>query len=128
MAFIEWLWRFDFIFNSYIVLNLVAIIMSGFLATGPMLHQAWEMVRDEDGIRICNRSVAGSEFREFRAEMIVEPSIVEQVLNVIRDIESCDELMPDCYGPEMLQETVDHYAGRQSSQNTSKSSDELRNK
>lgn len=52
----------------------LAICTLLFLATG-LAAEPWKLVRNEGGVRVYNRTVAGSEIPELRAEMVVRSSL-----------------------------------------------------
>ncbi len=72
-------------------------------------QQVWEKMKDEDGIKIYTREVAGSDFKEFRGEVHVECLAIQNILDVIMDTEVYDSLFPDCYNPKVLKTTGDTY-------------------
>lgn len=81
---------------------MVKLILMGLLFAGTMSQQAWEKMKDEDGIKIYTREVAGSDFKEFRGEVYVECMNLQNILDIIMNVEEYDHIIPDCYNPKVL--------------------------
>lgn len=61
----------------------------------------WKKSLDKDGITVFTRSLKSSKFKEFKAQAQIQGS-VEQFKEIILDVSSYHEWMPDCKSAEVL--------------------------
>ena len=81
----------------------VAVFLSLFCAAG--LHAGdgpWEKVKEAEGITVYARPVEGSDFKEFRAECLIEAPM-EAVNNVLMDVPRLTEWMPSVIVAEVIE-------------------------
>lgn len=86
---------------------MITLIILSLFYTGLMSQQAWEMMRDEDGIRIFIRDVADSDFKEFRGEITIICEAMQNILEAITDVGEYEKLFPDCYNPKTIRRIGD---------------------
>jgi hypothetical protein len=84
---------------------LLAFITSASLATVAMSSASraedWSLEKQEDGITVYTRSVAGSDIKEFKGNGIVEADL-ESVLAVLRDSDRYQDWFPECPESKLL--------------------------
>lgn len=64
---------------------------------------SWELVKEKDGIQVFGRDHEKSDYREFRAETVIEAEL-NQLLGVMNDTPACSEWMYKCVAPKLLAE------------------------
>ncbi|MEX1666371.1 START domain-containing protein [Zhongshania arctica] len=83
------------------LLMLLAILLfpiAGLAETGE-----WQLAKEQDGIRVYTRDIAGSGYREFKGEMMVDANI-NQLLGLLDDTQACPQWMHNCIAPLLLSE------------------------
>ena len=60
------------------IINIVAILVFS--------TPQWDLIKDKDGIKIYTRTIDGSDFKEYKAEMVIKNSSVNDILNIIFEI------------------------------------------
>lgn len=63
----------------------------------------WQLAEERDGIRVYTRDIAGSGYREFKGEMVVDANI-NQLLGLLDDTQACPQWMHNCVAPLLLGE------------------------
>jgi len=73
------------------------------MCTSPIARadESWTLAKDADGIKVYTRSVANSRLREFKGEVVLATN-AEQVVNVLKDVNSYRKWMPDVVTSELL--------------------------
>jgi hypothetical protein len=64
----------------------------------------WKLRREESGVKIFTRNVAGSPFEEFRATVTINSTTLTRVLDVITDVKNYPKNFPNCSGAEVLEQ------------------------
>jgi hypothetical protein len=64
----------------------------------------WDLKKKSSGIEIYTRSIAGSDFDEFKGVTVISDVTLTEVLNIILDVEDYDALYPDCMNPKILKQ------------------------
>lgn len=80
------------------------------LITTSSSQQSWEIKKDDEGIQIYTRKVPGSDFKEFRGEVIMENTTMNNIQEAILDVDGYESLFPDCYDPRILKQTDNSYS------------------
>lgn len=62
----------------------------------------WKLRREESGVQVYTRNVAGSPFEEFRAVVTISSTTLTGVLDVIMDVKKYPVNFPNCGGSEVL--------------------------
>lgn len=70
--------------------------------------QQWELKKDEDGVTVSVRDVAGSKIKEFKAEMVVKTS-VEQLLNRIKNVNDYLSWVSGCETTKIVETYDDNH-------------------
>lgn len=63
----------------------------------------WELVKDEDGIKVYLRTVPGSKIKEFKGVTNINSSL-DSILAVLDDTEACPKWIHNCKDPAKLSE------------------------
>ncbi|MCX6221384.1 MAG: hypothetical protein NTZ69_10380 [Bacteroidia bacterium] len=64
----------------------------------------WKLRREESGVKIFTRNVAGSPFEEFRGMVTISNTSLTRVLDVIMDVKNYPVNFPNCSGAEVLEQ------------------------
>ena len=64
----------------------------------------WKLRREEAGVKIYTRNVAGSPFEEFRGVVTISNTTLTKVLDVITDVKNYPVNFPNCSGAEVLEQ------------------------
>jgi hypothetical protein len=75
------------------MIRIAAIALLTLLPAG---GDQWSLKKDQDGIKVYTRSVAGSAIEEFKAVITVDNAKLIDVLNVVTNVNGFIELFPDC--------------------------------
>ena len=67
---------------------------------------AWDLELDDDGIKVFTQEIEGSDFKAFKGEMDAQAHL-DEVLAVIRDVESMDEWLHECSASKIMETTSD---------------------
>jgi hypothetical protein len=67
------------------------------------LYSGWELVKDEDGIRVHTRTVDSSPYKEFRGTTIIGASIAS-VLGVLDNNSACPDWVHQCESSVLLED------------------------
>jgi hypothetical protein len=73
--------------------NLTLLLLPTLAAAAPVNPNAWEEVKNSDGIRVIARDVPGSNIRELQAEAVVAAT-AETIWAVVSDVPHYTEFMP----------------------------------
>ena len=65
---------------------------------------AWDLEQDDDGIKVFTKEIEGSDFKAFKGEMDTQAQL-DEVLSVIRDVESMDEWLHECVDSQIMETT-----------------------
>lgn len=77
-------------FHGFVMINLFSGILT--LLVFPNMAQAeWELLEDDNGIKVYSREIQGSEYKEFKITTVIYSSLAS-IIGVLRDVKSC----PDC--------------------------------
>ena len=63
---------------------------------------AWDLEQDDDGIKVFTQEIEGSDFKAFKGEMDAQAQL-DEVLSVIRDVESMDEWLHECIASQIVE-------------------------
>jgi len=66
----------------------------------------WELEKNEDGIKVYTRSVANSNFKEFRAEIELECS-ADKVIRLLKDANNFKKWLHNCNSSSLLKKISD---------------------
>ncbi len=83
--------------------RLTATILSALLLTSTA-SQAWNLEEDDEGIKVFTQDIEGSDFKAFKGEMNTEAQL-DEVLTIIRDVESMDEWLHECAASQVIEKT-----------------------
>ncbi len=61
----------------------------------------WQMVKEEDGIKVFLRDVEGSEYKEYRGEGIVNAEL-NSLMALMDDTQACVDWMLNCKNPKLI--------------------------
>lgn len=81
-----------------------AIVLTILLGSGNTL--AWELEKDEDGIRVHTREVSGSDFREFKAVTRVKASL-RAIVALALDAGACPSYINTCTEGKLVEKVSD---------------------
>lgn len=82
----------------------IKLFLSGFilLSINANANSDWKLRRDESGVKIYTRSVAGSPFEEFRGEVTIPRTTLTGVLDVLTDVKNYPRNFPNCGSAQVL--------------------------
>lgn len=61
----------------------------------------WNLEKNEEGIKVFTRTVDGSNYKEFKAEMVLEYS-AENIIKLIKDADNFDKWIHNCKNSKLL--------------------------
>lgn len=67
----------------------------------PALAGDWQLAREGEGIRVFTREVAGSDYRAFRGEAVVDAEL-NSLMALLDDTAACPQWMYNCKHPKLL--------------------------
>ena len=67
---------------------------------------AWNLEEDDEGIKVFTQEIEGSDFKAFKGEMSMQAEL-DEVLAVIRDVESMDEWLHECSASQIMETRSD---------------------
>ena len=65
---------------------------------------AWDLELDDEGIKVFTQEIEGSDFKAFKGEMDTQAQL-DEVLSIIRDVESMDEWLHECVDSQIMETT-----------------------
>jgi hypothetical protein len=80
------------------------VLLLEFSASG---QENWKLVKEETGIKVYTKSEPGSEYKAFKAEMVVGCNI-EKVVGVLKNTNTNNSWVVNCRGVELLKEDGDN--------------------
>lgn len=86
--------------------NFLIIVISILFTFPANADNAWNLVKDADGIKIYNRKVDGSDIDEFKAESIINAP-VEVLFEVMKDIPSGPQWMANCIESRLVKTIIE---------------------
>lgn len=84
----------------------ILLLLSTFSRSADASSEAWEKVKDKNGITVFTRKVEGAKIKEFKATMIMDAT-VEQLIAIYSDPSLCTDWVPDCKNSKLTQQTSD---------------------
>jgi hypothetical protein len=92
-------------------MKIIYLILTGllFLNQNNDKDQNWKLRKEEEGIIIYTRSVAGSSFDEFKANVSISNTSLEKVLGIILDANNYTGLIADCSESKILMQKGKYY-------------------
>ncbi len=79
----------------------IAVIAAPLFTAISAAEPSWEKLKEEQGITVYGRPVAGSDLKEFRAEALIDATM-EVVNNVLCDVPTLKDWMPNTLSAELL--------------------------
>ncbi len=73
-----------------------------FINVNTSVNTDWKLRREEAGVKIYTRNVAGSPFEEFRGEVTITHTSLTGVLDVIMDVKNYPKNFPNCGSAQVL--------------------------
>ena len=80
--------------KSFLLLLLIFFTLTSQLSAEEKM-QSWQLVKDENGIKVYTRILAHSDYKEFRGEMDVATKL-DVLLNFIKNAERCPDWQYKC--------------------------------
>lgn len=90
--------------NAFWNLSVTATLLVCLCAPG--LTMAWELEKDEDGIRVYTREVSGSDFKEFKAVTRVKATL-KALVALATDAGACPTYVETCTEGKLLKKVSD---------------------
>lgn len=90
--------------NTSLKWTVMTVLLCGLFA--PSLSFAWELEKDEDGIRVYTREVSGSDFREYKGVTRVKATLTALVA-LATDAGACPTYVETCTEGKLLQKVSD---------------------
>ncbi|MDQ3051454.1 MAG: hypothetical protein M3Q95_11255 [Bacteroidota bacterium] len=93
------------------ITNKVFTLASFFVAISNGVHSqyTWELKSKEDSISVYVSEVANSNFKAFRASVILEASGLHEIVAILIDVENFDKLFPDIRESRLLKKNGDKH-------------------
>ncbi|KZZ49881.1 hypothetical protein A3758_13600 [Oleiphilus sp. HI0118] len=85
--------------------RLLSALFSALLLTSTISF-AWTLEEDDNGIKVFTQEIEGSDFKAFKGEMNAQAQL-DEVLDIIRDVESMDEWLHECVASQIMEKTSD---------------------
>ncbi|KZZ66337.1 hypothetical protein A3765_19555, partial [Oleiphilus sp. HI0130] len=85
--------------------RLLSTLFSALLLTSSISF-AWTLEEDDNGIKVFTQEIEGSDFKAFKGEMNAQAQL-DEVLDIIRDVESMDEWLHECVASQIMEKTSD---------------------
>ena len=72
------------------------------LSVNAASNSDWKLRREEAGVKIYTRTIAGSPFEEFRGEVTIAHTSLTGVLDIIMDVKNYPKNFPNCGSAQVL--------------------------
>jgi hypothetical protein len=84
----------------------IRLILASFIliAINEGVNDDWKLRREDKGVSVFTRNVAGSPFEEFKAVVEIRNTTLTRVLDVIMDVKNYPVNFPNCGGAEVLEQ------------------------
>lgn len=83
------------------LLLLFVVALPGVVATLPDNSFAWELAKDDEGVKVYTREIRGSAFKEYRAVMKIRASL-SSLVALVDDIAQCHTWIETCTEGKLL--------------------------
>lgn len=80
----------------------IKFLLASLILINANVNTDWKLRKDDTGVRIYTRSVAGSPFEEFRAVVTISKTSVTNVLDIITDVKNYPVNFPNCNSAAVL--------------------------
>jgi len=80
----------------------IKFLLASLILINSNVNTDWKLRKDDTGVRIYTRSVAGSPFEEFRAVVTISQTSVTNVLDIITDVKNYPINFPNCGSAAVL--------------------------
>ncbi|HEY5510621.1 MAG TPA: START domain-containing protein [Prolixibacteraceae bacterium] len=80
----------------------IKFLLASLILINTNANTDWKLRKDDMGVRIYTRSVAGSPFEEFRAVVTIPKTTITNVLDVITDVKNYPINFPNCSSAAVL--------------------------
>ena len=84
-------------------LELIFVMVLCLIVTIGSANAQWELVKDENGIKVYLRTIPGSEIKEFKGVTNINSSL-DSIVAVLDDTEACAKWVHNCKDPAKLSE------------------------
>src|SRR5664279_2595556 len=85
---------------------IIILVQLPFWAAG---QENWNPVKDETGIKVYTKTLSGSKYKAFKAEMLVNCKI-ENIVEVLKNTNSINKWIVNCKGVKLLKtDDTDQY-------------------
>jgi len=82
----------------------IRLLLANFilLSVNTNVNTEWKLRKEDSGVKIFTRNIAGSPFEEFRGVVIIQNTSVTGVLDVIMDVKNYPQNFPNCSSAQVL--------------------------
>lgn len=80
----------------------IKFLLSSLILINTNISTDWKLRKDDTGVRIYTRNVAGSPFEEFRAVVTISKTTLTNVLDIITDVKNYPQNFPNCGSASVL--------------------------
>ena len=87
--------------NNYRLSSICLFSLCFFMVAAPAKSFAWELAKDADGIRVYTRTIPGSGFKEYKAQVTIRSSL-SSLVALVDDIGACPKWIDTCAKGRLL--------------------------
>ena len=81
-------------------------LVSSLLLSISSIH-AWELEKNDDGIKVFTNEIEGSDFKAFRGEMRIAAQLSDTLM-VIKNVESMDDWLHECIKSQIVEQVSEN--------------------